>query len=90
MSDNAPHDEVPDVRLYLPDAGEWKAAVKKDSEKVYCYQKNPGEDFFHLITTGEIYLERDDEKLCFQCALRDGILTQDRQHWQNRARGGRS
>lgn len=89
MSDNAARDEAPDVRLYLPDSVEWQPAVKRDSEKVYCYQKNHGEDFFHLISTGELYLTRDDEKLCFRCALRDGILTQDRMHWQNRARSSR-
>lgn len=89
MSD-APLDDVPDVRLYLPDSTEWKATVKRDSEKIYCYQKNPGEDFFHTIALGELYLAHGDEKLCLRCALRDGLVTTDRLHWQNRVRGGKS
>lgn len=81
-------DDVPDVRVYVTETGEWNARIKNDSEKLYCYQKNPGEDFFHLITGGEIYLVRGDEKLCLRCALRDGVVTTDRLHWQHRARGG--
>lgn len=90
MSDLPAGDDVPDVRLYVTDGKEWEVRVKHDAEKIYCYQKNPGEDFFHILTTGEIYLLRDDEKLCFRCALRDGIITRDRMHWQHRARGGKS
>src|SRR6478609_2186189 len=82
--------DVPDVRLYVTDVREWQARVKNDSEKIYCYQKNPGEDFFHLIINGEIYLVRDDEKLCLRCAHRDGTLTADRLFWQHRSRGGKS
>jgi len=74
----------PDVRLYVPESLDWTAIVKIDSDKVYCYQKNPGENFFHLILTGEIYLKGATEILCLQCALRRGIATQDRLHWQNR------
>lgn len=87
MSDSSAGD-VPDVRLYLTDFGDWQAAIKRDSEKIYCYQKNPGEEFFHLIIDGEIYLTRGDEKLCCRCAARDGIVSTDRLHWQHRARGG--
>lgn len=81
-----PDDSLPDVRLYVPDSEDWRACVKVDSEKAYCYQKNPGEDYFHLILGGEIFLMNGDEKLCLRCALRRGVVTTDRLFWQNRVR----
>lgn len=84
--DEGPQEDVPDVRLYVPESLDWTAAVKNDSEKVYCYQKNPGETFFHLIMNGELYLKGATEILCLRCALRRGVATQDRLHWQNRVR----
>jgi hypothetical protein len=83
-------EDVPDVRIYVQEAGEWEARVKRGSEKIYCYQKNPGEDFFHLIVNGEIYLTYGDEKYCLRCALRDGTATTDRLYWQHRTRTGKS
>jgi len=77
-------DDTPDTRLYVTDARDWEAHVKHDSAKIYCYQKNPGEEFFHLIVNGEIYLTKGDEKFCLRCALRDGVVTTDRLFWQNR------
>lgn len=79
-------DPVPDVRLYVPDSEDWQARVKTDSEKIYCYQKNPGENYFHLILSGELYLVNGNEKLCLRCALRRGVVTTDRLFWQNRVR----
>lgn len=86
MSSDSPHNQidVPDVRVYVTDAELWQAHIKPDSEKMHCYQKNPGEDFFHTIAKGEIYLVGGDEKLCLRCALRRGVVTQDRLHWQHR------
>lgn len=83
---DVPGDDVDDVRLYVPDSEGWSAAVKQDSEKVYCYQKNPGEDYFHLILSGELYLVNGTEKLCLRCALRRGVVTHDRLYWQHRVR----
>lgn len=77
-----PADDTPDVRLYVVEP-DWQAHVKPTSERMYCYLKNPHEDFFHLILAGEIYLEFNDEKLCLRCAFRRGVVTQDRLHWQN-------
>lgn len=79
-----PIDDVPDARLYVCEPESWQAHVKYDSERLYCYAKSPGEDYFHLILNGEIYLQRDNEKYCLQCALRQGVATQDRLFWQNR------
>lgn len=71
-----------DRRLYLPSFEGWSAHLKTDSEKVYCYSKMPGEDFYHRISRGEIYVQRDHEKYCIECALRLGLLTNNRLFWQ--------
>ncbi|MFG0334868.1 MAG: hypothetical protein ACF8TS_16050 [Maioricimonas sp. JB049] len=75
-----------DDRLYVPYPEGWTAHIKVGWEKMYCYYKLPDQDFHHLILNGEIYLQRADEKICLQCALRREILTRDRLYWQRRAR----
>ena len=71
-----------DIRLYAPQPDNWLAHVKRTAEKEYCYIKNPGEDHFHLLAKGEVYLEHQGEKYCLNCALRQGGLTRNRQFWQ--------
>lgn len=71
-----------DLRLYAPHPDEWRALLKQGWERDYCFAQNPGEDFFHLLMNGEIYLQRGDEKYCLNCALRRGYLTTDRMNWQ--------
>lgn len=75
-----------DVRVYVREHADWEASVKRDSTKVYCYARNPGEDFFHLILMGEVYLIRGDEKYCLKCALRQGVVTRDRLFWQRHSK----
>jgi hypothetical protein len=82
----AESDGTPDVRLYVTEAADWMAHVKVGSEKIYCYQRNPGEDYFHLIVAGEVYLQSVSEKLCLRCALRRGVVTLDRLYWQHRVK----
>ena len=78
-----PHHEVDrDYRLYVPHPDGWKAHIKIGWEKQYCYAKNPDEDYFHLILNGELYLQNGDEKYCLNCAMRQGILSTERLHWQ--------
>lgn len=80
--DDAPQ---PDTRLYVQENSEdWDAKIKRDSERVYCYAKLPGEDWFHLILNGEIYVTRQHERYCLRCALRLNFLTHDRLYWQHR------
>jgi hypothetical protein len=83
-TDARPTDDIHDVRVYVIDPELWEARVKQDSERMHCYQQNPGEDFFHLIAKGEVYVVGGTEKLCLRCALRRGVVTQDRLFWQNR------
>ncbi len=89
MSDDSLDDQragdLPDRRLYVVD-DDWKAFVKTTSDRERCYSKFPGEDFFHLIMKGEIYIARGNEKYCLTCALRLGLVTTDRLHWQKTPR----
>jgi hypothetical protein len=71
-SDNAP--SLP--RLFLFEPG-WRIARKAGSEREFCYQIAPGQDYYHRLLDGEIYLHRADEKICLPCAARRGLLTYD-------------
>lgn len=77
-----PDDDAPDRRLYLKQPEAWRLAVKADFSRQYCHARNPGEDFYHLILGGELYVDNGERKLCVNCALRAGILTLDREHWR--------
>ena len=77
-------DPIPDTRLYVPDNEDWNVHIKRDSERIYCYSKLPGHDWFHLILSGEIYVARQHERYCLHCALRMGFVTHDRLFWQHR------
>lgn len=87
MSELNPQQEPPakedtDIRVYLAQPDGWSAHVKQTGDREYCFQKNPGEVFFHLIMYGEIYVKRDEESYCLKCALSRGILSHDRLNWQ--------
>ena len=79
--------DVPtDHRLYVPFPDGWTAHVMKDGVREYCYSKAPGEEWFHLLLQGEIFLQYGDQKLCLNCALRLRHATDDRLFWQRGAR----
>ena len=80
-----PADES-DRRLYVHNSEGWTSHIKQGWEKQYCYSKFPGEDHFHLIINGEIFLEHGSEKLCLTCAFRRGIITTERLFWQKKPR----
>ena len=83
----APTDEPPrDGRLYAAAMRDWRAVVKTDFAKQYCHLKTPGEEYYHLLTGGELYLDNGESKLCLNCAVRSGALTTDRFHWQREAK----
>ena len=67
---------VPPSRIYLTEPG-WRIGVKSGSAKEYCYMKAPGQDFYHRLLDGEVFLQRDDEKLCMACASRRGLLASE-------------
>ncbi len=76
-----------DYRLYLPKHSGWEAVIKQTWEPEHCYLKNPGEDWFHLLANGEIYIQRGAEKYCLSCAVHLKILTRNRLYWEKGSRG---
>jgi hypothetical protein len=60
-------------RLFLFEGG-WRVELKVGSEREFCYITAPGQDYYHRLLDGEIYLVRQDEKLCLACAERRGVL----------------
>ncbi|MEM7812614.1 MAG: hypothetical protein AAF532_14160 [Planctomycetota bacterium] len=71
-----------DLRLYLKQPDVWRLKVKPDFVRQYCHGKNPGEEHYHLIVGGELYVDNGERKLCLNCALRAGVVTADREHWR--------
>jgi hypothetical protein len=61
-------------RMFLYEPG-WAVGLKVGSERVFCYQMAPGQDFYHRLLDGEIYLFHGDERLCLACAERRGLLS---------------
>lgn len=70
-----------DRRLYFPDSDGWELRVKSGPRE-YCSHRNPGEEWFHLLLDGELFLQFGEEKICLNCAYRNGLLTDDRLFWQ--------
>ena len=77
-----PPESKRELRLYVPDHEGWEAAIKRDWTKEYCFSQNPGENYYHLLLSGEIYLQRAGEKYCLNCAVRHGVITTVRTFWQ--------
>ncbi len=73
--------EVIDRRLYFPDSEGWELGVKSGPRE-YCAHRNPGEEWFHLLLDGELFLQFGEEKVCLNCAFRNGLVTDDRLFWQ--------
>ena len=78
-----------DLRLYAPFPKGWSIHIQGDGPREYCHFKTPGEDYFHLLVPGEVYLAYNDVKYCFNCAFRFGHITNDRLFWQNSPRRNR-
>lgn len=60
-------------RMYLSEPG-WRIGVKIGSEREFCYTRAPGQDFYHRLLDGEVFLHRAEEKLCVACASRRGLI----------------
>ena len=86
MLNTNPQAELPrdDMRLYVPDSEAHQVQIMRGGEREYCFAQNPGEDFFHLLVAGEVYVQYGDEKYCLNCAMRRGMITADRLYWQRR------
>jgi hypothetical protein len=73
LDPSAPLQEAVLPRLFLREPG-WRVAIKRDSQREFCYMVTPGQDHYHRLAAGEIYLFRGDEKVCLPCADRYGLL----------------
>lgn len=73
-----PRDETASAprRFFLHEPG-WSIRLKVGSEREFCYMMNPGQDYYHRISDGELYVSSPEERLCFACAQRRGILTHE-------------
>ena len=60
-------------RLFLHEP-RWRVVLKIGSVREFCYQMAPGEEYYHRLLDGEIYVQSGDEKICLACAERRGML----------------
>jgi hypothetical protein len=60
-------------RLYVFEGG-WRVNVKRGNHREFCHLMAPGQDFYHRLLDGEIYVSNGDEQLCLSCAVRHGII----------------
>jgi hypothetical protein len=61
-------------RLYLHEPG-WQIGLKVGSVREFCYMMAPGQDYYHRLSDGEVFLYRNDERICVACAERRGLLS---------------
>ena len=60
-------------RLFIFEPG-WRVGIKRGSERVFCYMMAPGQDYYHRLLDGELFLHHGDERLCLSCAARRGLI----------------
>jgi hypothetical protein len=71
---SADDDILPTRRMFIFEPG-WRIGVKSDSVRELCYMIAPGQDYYHRLLEGEIFLVRDGERLCLTCASRRGLIS---------------
>ena len=52
----------------------WNIAIKTGSHRELCHMMAPGQDFYHRIGDGEVFVSQGTEKLCLACAYRRGLI----------------
>jgi hypothetical protein len=62
-------------RMFLTEPG-WQIGVKIGSQREFCHMRAPGQDFYHRLLDGEVFLQRDDERVCVACATRRGLIAE--------------
>jgi hypothetical protein len=63
-------------RLFVREPG-WQVRMKVGSLREFCFSTAPGQDHYHRLVDGEIYLQHGDEKFCLPCADRLGLLARE-------------
>ena len=61
-------------RIFLNEPG-WRVGQKVGSEKMFCFVMAPGQDFYHRLLDGEVYVYNAEERLCLACAERRALLS---------------
>lgn len=69
-------DDSEPPRIFLRGAG-WQVAQKHSSDRAFCHQIAPGDESYHRLGDGEVYLHRGEERLCLPCAARRGLLSRE-------------
>jgi hypothetical protein len=49
-------------------------SIKRGNHREFCHVMAPGQDYYHRLRDGEVYLFRGDDRLCLSCACRRGIV----------------
>lgn len=60
-------------RMFVFEPG-WRVSIKRGSHREFCFAMAPGQDFYHRLLDGELYLHHGEEKLCLSCATRRGVI----------------
>ncbi len=60
-------------RLFLREPG-WRIGHKHGSDREFCHSIAPGQNYYHRLSDGEIFVYTGEEKLCIPCADRRGLL----------------
>jgi hypothetical protein len=63
-------------RLFVAEPG-WSVSVKTSSSREFCHTMAPGQDYYHRLLTGEVFVMRNEEHLCIACATRRGLLVNE-------------
>jgi hypothetical protein len=61
-------------RLFVFEPG-WRVSVKRGSHREFCYTMAPGQDYYHRLLDGELFVYHGDERLCLSCAARRGLIS---------------
>jgi hypothetical protein len=64
---------APPRRMFVFERG-WNIGVKTGSHREHCHMMAPGQDFYHRLGNGEVFVIQDTEKLCLPCAFRRGLI----------------
>ncbi len=75
-SDESAGELLPATRIFVFEPG-WTVSIKRGSEREFCHVMAPGQDYYHRLHDGELYLQRAEERICLACATRQGIITHE-------------
>jgi hypothetical protein len=78
--DQTPRETLP--HLYVLEPG-WRVGIKRGNHREFCYLMAPGQDYYHRLRDGELFLHHGDERLCFSCAARRGLLVYEPRKLRN-------